>query len=101
MNMAINIPTRGKPIDVDRRAAEIVEAVHDSNPEALLSFATHVRDEGLLGCWYDELTLGTTVAHLVERYIATDDGRAELKAWARQVAEDQFEEALSHQCEAA
>ncbi|QHC50447.1 hypothetical protein EKK97_13845 [Billgrantia tianxiuensis] len=67
----------------------------------MLSFATHVRDEGLLGCWYDNLSLGTTVAHLIERYIQTDDGRAELRAWATQVAEDQFEEAISCQYEAA
>lgn len=101
MNMAINIPTRGQPFDVAKRATEIVEAIDDGNPDALLSFAEHVRDEGLLGSWYDTLTLGTTVTQMVEHYITTDDGRAELKAWARQVAEDQLEEALSCQYEAA
>lgn len=101
MSAILNIPVRGRPFDVSARAAEIVEAVDDGNPDALLSFATHVRDEGLLGCWYDDLTLGTTVAQMIERYIQTDDGRAELRAWAKQVAEDQLEEALSHQYEAA
>ncbi len=100
-NLAINIPTRGRPFDVAARAAEIVQAVDDCNSDAMLSFAEHIRDEGLLGCWYDDLALGTTVAQMIERYIQTDDGRAELKAWARQVAEDQFEEAMSHQYEAA
>lgn len=101
MNAILNIPVRGKPFDVGQRAAEIVEAVEECNPDAMLSFAEHIRDEGLLGCWYEDLTLGTTVAHLIERYVETDDGRAELKAWAKQVAEDQFEEAISHQYEAA
>ncbi|QJQ93946.1 MULTISPECIES: hypothetical protein [Halomonadaceae] len=96
MNMIVNIPTRGHPFDVSQRAAEIVQAVEECNPDALLSFAEHVRDEGLLGCWYDKLTLGTTIAHLIEHYITTDDGRAELKAWAKQVAEDQYEEAVSY-----
>lgn len=100
MNM-ITTPARGRPFDVDRRAAELIEAVDECIPEAMIGFAIHVRDEGLLGCWYDNLTLGTTVAHLIEAYVQTDDGRAELKAWAKQVAEDQHEEAVSCQYEAA
>lgn len=101
MNMILNIPIRGRPLDTSQRAAEIVQAVEDCSPDAMLSFAEHVRDEGLLGSWYDDITLGTTVAQMIERYVQTDDGRAELKAWARQVAEDQFEEAISCQHEAA
>lgn len=101
MNMILNIPTRGRPFDVSERAAEIVQAVDDGNADAMLSFAEHVRDEGLLGGWYESLTLGATVAQMIEHFVTTDDGRAELKAWAKQVAEDQLEEALSHQYEAA
>lgn len=87
--------------EIHRRAQTIIEAVDECLPDVLLPFATHVRDEGLLGSWYDELTLGTTVAHLIEHYITTDDGRAELKAWAKQVAEDQHEEELAQRYEGA
>ncbi|WP_043530421.1 hypothetical protein [Litchfieldella xinjiangensis] len=101
MNMTLPLIVRGRPFDTTQRTKEIIEAVDDGNADAKLSFAEHVRDEGLLGTWYDNLALTTTIAQLIEHYLTTDDGRAELRAWAQQVAEDQYEAAISYQYEAA
>ncbi|MAX33701.1 MAG: hypothetical protein CME72_11635 [Halomonadaceae bacterium] len=70
------------------RAQRAYDAVQDGNSDAVQSFAEHLAEEGLLGAGSAELPIELTVGHLVERYIQTADGIAELKAWAMAVAEE-------------
>lgn len=70
------------------RAERAVDAVLDGNPDAVLSFAEHLIEEGLLGCGVEEFSLALTVAQMTERYTRTTDGTAELKAWAMAVADE-------------
>ncbi|MDR5867967.1 hypothetical protein [Halomonas koreensis] len=80
------------PIDYRRAlspaAQRHYDAVMDGDNDAQLAFAEHLIEEGLLGCGIEELRLGLTVGHLVERYAATKDGTAELKAWSIAVADE-------------
>lgn len=90
---------KSTPIDprvaLSPSAQSLYDAVLDGDNDAQLAFAEHLIEEGLLGCGIEELTLGLTVGHLVEQYAATKDGTAELKAWARGLAEEQCEEGLA------
>ncbi|MCL7941183.1 hypothetical protein M8009_12895 [Halomonas sp. ATCH28] len=81
--------------DITERAEAAIEAVEERNPEALLAFAEHAIDEGLLGYGIEELSLGLTVEQLVRQYASTTDGKAEVRAWARQLAEAQCEDGIA------
>ncbi len=78
------------PADIDERAKRAIESVEDGNSDALLSFAEHLAEEGELGN-VANISLDMTVGQLVEKQITTRDGMAELKAWARGLAEEQIE----------
>ena len=96
MNLATPVGLRRptNELDIRRRTEHIIEGVTDHNDQALHSFAEHLIEEGLLGCGLEELTLGKTVRQLVIEYLATRDGKAEMKAWARGLAEEQLEEGV-------
>lgn len=70
------------------RAQRPYDAVQDGNPDAIAGFAEHLVEEGLLGAGAGEMTLDLSVAQMVERYIQSRAGIAELKAWAMAVADE-------------
>lgn len=69
----------------EQRAYDAVEA---GDPEAVTDFAEHLVEEGLLGAGIADIDINLTVGHMVERYIQTTDGVAELKAWAIAVVDE-------------
>lgn len=77
--------------DIQQRTELAIEAIEERNEDALLSFAEHLIDQGLLASGVEELTLATTVQGMVTAYAETPDGKREVRAWARQLAEDQCE----------
>ncbi|WP_064702751.1 hypothetical protein [Halomonas caseinilytica] len=70
------------------REQQAYDAVTDGDPEAVTDFATHLVEEGLLGASIADIDINLTVGHMVERYIQTKDGVAELKAWAIAVVDE-------------
>lgn len=92
---AIGVSRRATHRDITQRTEAAIEAVTDNNPEALLAFAEHLLEEGLLGYGLEELTLDMTVKQLVIEYAATTDGKAEVRAWARGLAEEQCEQGIA------
>jgi len=81
--------------DIEQRIELAVEAIEEHNPDALLAFAEHLIEEGLLGCGIEEVDLSLSVEQLVKQYAATTDGRAEAKAWAQQLAEHQAQDGFA------
>lgn len=94
-NYTIGVSRRATRRDIEERTESAIEAIDDHNFEALLAFAEHLLEEGLLGCGLEELTLDMTVKQLVTEYAATADGKAEVKAWARGLAEEQCEHGIA------
>ena len=91
----IGVSRRATHRDIEERTEAAIEAIDDHNPEALLAFAEHLLEEGLLGMGIEEMTLDMTVKQLVTEYAATTDGQAEVRAWARELAEEQCEHGIA------
>lgn len=70
------------------REQRVYDAVEAGEPEAVKDFAEHLVEEGRLGDGVGEIDIELTVGHMVERYIQTMDGVAELKAWAIAVVDE-------------
>lgn len=70
------------------REQEVYDTVEAGEPEAVKDFAEHLVEEGRLGDGAGEIDINLTVGHMVERYIQTTDGVAELKAWAIAVVDE-------------
>ena len=81
--------------DIEQRTELAIEAIEERNEDAMLAFAEHLIDQGLLAAGVEELTLTTTVQDMVAAYATTNDGRREVRAWARQLAEDQCEDGIA------
>ena len=81
--------------DIQQRTELAIEAIEERNEDALLSFAEHLIDQGLLASGVEELTLATTVQDMVTAYAATKDGQREVRAWAKGLAEEQCEDGIA------
>ena len=73
---------------LSHREQRAYDAVEEGSLDAVTDFAQHLVEEGLLGAGCDEISINLTVGQMVERYIQTRDGTAELKAWAVAVTDD-------------
>lgn len=81
--------------DIEQRTEAAIEAIDDRNPEALLSLAEHLIEQGLLASGIEELTLECSVKDMVIAYAETTDGKAEVRAWAKGLAEAQCEDGIA------
>ncbi len=95
IDYAIGVSRRATHRDITERTEAAIEAIEEHSPEALTAFAEHLLEEGLLGMGIEELTLDMTVKQLVTEYAATTDGKAEVRAWARGLAEEQCEHGIA------
>lgn len=77
--------------DIEQRTELAIEAIEERSEDAMLAFAEHLIDQGLLASGVEELTLETSIKDMVIAYASTNDGRREVRAWARQLAEGQCE----------
>jgi len=91
----VGVLRRATHRDIEQRTELAIEAIEERNEDALLAFAEHLLEEGLLGCGLEELTLDMTVKQLVSEYAATTDGQAEVMAWARELSEEQCEHGIA------
>lgn len=87
----VGVLRRATHRDIQQRTELAIEAIEERNEDAMLAFAEHLIDQGLLAAGVEELTLATTVQQMVIAYASTKDGQREVGAWARQLAEDQCE----------
>ncbi|WP_299231655.1 hypothetical protein [uncultured Halomonas sp.] len=91
----IGVQRRATQRDIEKLTELAVEAIEERNEDALLSFAEHLIDQGLLASGVDELSLETSVKEMVIAYTETRDGNFEVNRWAAELAREQCENGLA------